>query len=270
MGVNKFLTLLFNEGEHTCFSDTPKGIDIFHSWWATAKDAFFSINPMNPSKTRADSSVIKYRNILIEMDNMPLHQQEQYITELGLPYSTAVYSGSKSIHFIISLEQELPDEQSYRGLVKRIYRAVGEDKVDKSCKNPSRFSRLPGHIRLDTGQEQKLLAIKGRVPNEVLEQWLLRRGIGPEEIWENLTPEPRSTFKDYSRLYGATKYFLMYGADKDWNMKLFKASADLCRCGYNENEAIEELRNVTGHLDFNDIKTIRSAYKNELSKTAGA
>lgn len=267
-----FLECLFDEEDHTCFSQTPRGIHIAslkNNWNKSQHEAFFSINSMDPTKTRADSSVVKFRNILIEMDQMPIDLQEGYIRGINLPYSTAVFSGKKSIHYIISLQEPLADEQIYRSMVRRVYKAVGENLVDTSCKNPSRFSRLPGHIRFDTELEQKLLSIKGRVPNGILEEWLLSRGVGPEEVWDNLTPEPRSTFKNPSRLYGATKNFLMYGAPAgEWNPRLFKASADLCRCGYTEDEAIDELLKVTGRLDFSDRKTISSAYKNELSKTS--
>jgi hypothetical protein len=233
----------------------------------TDEDAFFSINPMNPDKTRADSSVTTYRNVLVEMDKLALDKQEAHISEIKMPYTTAVYSGGKSVHYIISLETPLEDEQTYRALVKRIYKAVGDDLVDQTVRNPSRFSRLPGHIRLDTGKEQKLLAIKGRVSNAQLEEWLNSRGAPEIELWENLTPEPRSTFKNPGRLYGTTKNFLMFGAQPgQWNMSLFKAAADMCRCGYTEEDAFEELRTVTGTLDFNDSKTISSAFKNELGK----
>lgn len=264
---HKFLAQLFEIDESTCFSDTPKGVEIGPVIFQEEVTAFFSINPMDDLKTRADSSVTKYRNILVEMDKVPLDKQDQHVAEIGMPYSTAVFSGSKSIHFIISLEQELTDEQLYRSLVKRVYKAVGEDLVDKSCINPSRFSRLPGHIRSDTGKEQKLLAVKERVPNSTLEVWLQTRGVGMEEIWDNLTPEPRSTFKNPGRLYAGTKNFLMFGAAKgEWNPRLFKASADLCRCGYTELEAWTELEKITGHLDGNDATTISSAFKNELGK----
>src|SRR5271165_3051638 len=178
---------LFDQGENTCYSFTPRGIEISNAYDAfKCLGAFFSINPLDHHKTRADSGVIKYRNILVEMDKMPLEQQDQYISEIGMPYSTAVFSGKKSIHYIISLEETLPDEQSYRAIVKRVYKAVGNELVDQSCKNPSRFSRLPGHIRVDTGKEQKLLGIRRRVPNAELESWLQTRGAPPEEAWENL------------------------------------------------------------------------------------
>jgi hypothetical protein len=269
--ISNFLHLLFDKEDSTCFSETPKGIQIYslnHSLIRrSGSEAFFSINPMDPSKTRADSSVISYRNILVEMDKISLEKQSQHISEIGMPYSTAVYSGSKSIHYIISLEYPLADEQLYRALVKRVYKAVGDDKVDHSCKNPSRFSRFPGHVRLDTGNEQKLLAVNSRVSNTALNHWLIDRGAPEEELWDNLTPEPRSTFKNPARLYTSTRYFLMYGAPNgEWNPKLFKASADLCRCGYTEGEALIELRKITGFLDNFDRNTISSAFKNELRK----
>lgn len=266
--TTEFLRALFDASEFTCFSATPKGVSLNPYWDPNpTENAFFSINPMDRDKTRSDSAVILYRNILIEMDKIPLEQQDQHITEIGMGYTTAVYSGSKSIHYIISLEDALTDESVYRALVKRVYKAVGNDLVDQANKNPSRFSRLPEHTRLDTGNEQKLLAVNSRVPNSTLEEWLNERGAPQEELWDNLTPEPRSTFKNYSRLYGATKNFLMFGAPKgEWNPRLFKASADLCRCGYSIEEATGELKQVTGHLDFADIKTIESAYTNELGK----
>lgn len=275
MDLVYFLTLLFDPAEASCFSETPRGIDItnvnYIAFLAEEKrqfeSTFFSINPMDPTKTRADSSVTKYRNILIEMDKMPLEQQDQYITEIGMPYSTATFSGKKSIHYIISLEKELLDEQIYRSLVKRVYKAVGNDWVDHSCKNPSRFSRLPGHIRADTGKEQKLFAVKQRVSLETLENWLISRGVSEEELWDNLTPEARSTFKNPGRLYAGTKNFLIYGAQKgEWNPRLFKAAADMCRCGYTEEDIFNELLLVTGTLDFSDRKTIESAIRNELGK----
>ena len=263
----KFLKCLFNVDEFTCFSETPRGIAISQAWQPFKEEAFFSINPMDRNKTRSDSAVILYRNILIEIDKMPVEHQQAHIQGMQMPYSTAVFSGSKSVHYIISLETPLENEALYRALVKRVYKAVGDSIVDQSCKNPSRFSRLPGHIRSDTGREQQLLAINSRVPNSVLEEWLLSRGVGPEDIWENLTPEKRSEYKNPSRLRGTTKNFLMFGADQgEWNHRLFSAAADLCRCGYNIIEAGDELVKITGTLDAFDNRTIASAYKNEESK----
>lgn len=263
-----FVECLFNSDESTCFSPSPYGTRITPIANVNPKTcAFFSINPLDNTKTRADSAVIKYRNILIEFDKLSLEEQEKHVTSIGMPYSTVVYSGSKSRHYIISLEQDLPDQHIYRTLVRRIYKAVGESLVDKNCKNPSRFSRLPGHIRPDTNKEQTLLGVRGRVPNSVLEEWLQQRGVKQEEMWDNLTPEARSTFKNPGRLYVGTKNFLMYGAQSgEWNPKLFKAAADMYRCGYAPQDIHEELLRVTGTLDFSDRKTIDSAIRNEEGK----
>lgn len=270
MNTIYFLSLLFDPGEATCFGETPRSIKIDNVTYATYlleekkafNSCFFSINPMDFTKTRADASVTKYRNILIEMDKMVLDLQDQYISEIDMPYSTAVFSGKKSIHYIISLEESLPDEQTYRALVKRVYKAVGNNYVDQSCKNPSRFSRLPGHVRSDTGKEQKLLAIKSRVPLSTLNAWLDKRG-ATEDEWELVLKRPKFTFKDDSRLYPSTKNFLGGAVKENWNISLFKAAADLYRCGFNEEEILNKLLQVTGTLDANDRKTIYSAIKNE-------
>src|ERR1700677_3725273 len=110
--VDKFLSQLFSINEFTCFSIDHYGTYISQMDEYGPYDAFFSVNPMDPTKTRADYSVVKYRNILIEMDKIPLDQQDQHISEIGMPYSTAVFSGKKSVHYIISLEQELPNESA--------------------------------------------------------------------------------------------------------------------------------------------------------------
>jgi hypothetical protein len=267
-----FLSLLFDPGEATCFSETPRGITISNNTsimynLEEKKDfppCFFSINPMKLGETRCDAAVTKYRNILVEMDKMVLDLQDQYISEIDMPYSTAVFSGKKSIHYIISLEEPLQDEQVYRNLVRRVYRAVGDSYVDHSCKNPSRFSRFPGHLRADTGFEQNLLAIKNRVSLSTLEVWLEKRGAPVEEIWENLTRESRSEFKNPARFYGSTKNFLMFGAPVgEWNLSLFKAAADMYRCGFDEDEIVDRMVQITGTLDVADRKTISSAIKNE-------
>lgn len=274
MTPDDFLMCLFEyNNEHTCFSETPRGITITNINCWSIYDTFFSINPMDSTRTRCDAAVTKYRNILVEMDKMVLDLQDQYISEIGLPYSTAVFSGKKSIHYIISLEEPIQDEQLYRALVRRIYRAVGDDYVDHSCKNPSRFSRFPGHIRSDTKQEQRLLTVRTRVSMATLESWLQKRGVGPEEVWEDLTREKRSAFKNAYRFSGFTKNFLAEGAPAgEWNHSLFKAAADMYRCGFDKEEILDRMVQITGTLDMADKKTIASAIQNEernesISKT---
>jgi hypothetical protein len=283
--VSQFIECLFEPKESTCLSNNPKGTDIYPIWQAEKEaPAFFSVNPLflgidkYPTEKwhngnigrRADCNVTTFRNILIEMDKMPLDQQDQYISEISMPYSTAVYSGGKSIHYIISLENTLPGAKEYKTLVERVYQAVGKKFVDLANKNPSRFSRFPGHLREDTQKEQKLLAIKGRVPNSALEEWLTSRGASAKEDkeWE-VVPGRYNPGKDFSRLTAFTQNFLRVGVERGkgiWNLSLFKASCDLARNGWNMEEAIEMIKEVSFTLDNEDLKTIRSAYKSEENR----
>lgn len=278
----EFWTCLFEPNESTCLTVPPKGTTVLSLSFVQTGFCYFSINPLNglidtsPTESwhdihrprRCDANVTAYRNILVEMDGLSLEDQIRHISEIGMPYSTRVYSGSKSYHFIISLITPLSSRREYDALVRRVYKAVGRDKVDVTCKNPSRLSRVPGHLREDTGRSQDLMEVRERVEREVLEAWLLRRDVPVREDtdWEDIRTGPP---KQFSSLNGFTQNFLMFGDDTGkWNYKLFRASADLCRNGWSFEEAEIELQKITGILDANDLKTIKSAYRNEAQKGA--
>jgi len=160
-----FLNILFNDSEETCFASNPYEIDI--DFMPLRQDIFFSINPMHA--TRADINVVSFRNILIEIDTLPLAQQIDYVTS-KLPVTSIVFSGSKSYHFIISLEEPCKDRADYDQLVARIYELLPE--ADRSARNPSRFSRLPGAIRPETGKEQSLTYLGSRISRAKIESAL--------------------------------------------------------------------------------------------------
>lgn len=289
MDISQFFFTLFDENEATCFSQVNTGTKVFDidskfeyaSKWAV----FFCINPLHPTKDlnpteeyhkedrprRCDKNVVKYRNILIEMDSIPVDEQKEYIEKVGMPYSTAVYSGGKSIHYIISLETPISDEKAYRKLVERIHKALGgKTVVDVACKNPSRFSRFPGALRPDKeNKEQTLITINQRVPNEELERWLLAKGVTEQE------ERPARTIgnKEYNgefdnrinknrAMSGFTLNFIMCGAPEgERNLSLFKAACDLFKCGYDEDEVFDRLEGPSG-LDRQEVeRTIKSAQR---------
>lgn len=163
--VEEFLKTLFDEGERTCYSDTPYGTAIGNG--PKPGDVFFSINPMH--KSRADANVTCYRNILLECDNMPLDEQIEYIL-CKIPVTSIVYSGGKSYHFIISLAEPCSSKEEYDSLVRRLHKLF--PKVDPTTKNPSRFSRLPNVVRLDTDMMQRLERLSARISRAVLEAQL--------------------------------------------------------------------------------------------------
>jgi hypothetical protein len=173
MSRNKFLSLLFDEGHTSCFSDSPHGYKVSH--YPGPKDTFFCINALhpyrdlNPTKDwhredlprRADSNVVCFRNFLIELDTEPLSAQIAYVRD-KIPVSSIVYSGSKSHHFIISLTEPVLDYQNYMNIARRLLLLFPE--ADPTCKNPSRLSRLPFAIRPETNKTQELIYLGNRIP----------------------------------------------------------------------------------------------------------
>lgn len=59
-----------------------------------------------------------------------------------------------------------------------------------------------------------------------------------------------------------TLAFLQFGAPEgQWNIGLFKAAADLYRCGLSKDEIRERLEAISGYLDHKDNQTIASAFR---------
>lgn len=132
---------------------------------------YVCVNSLAANAARSDSSVDCFRNFLIEIDKIPLVDQATYIEEIKMPWSAAVYSGGKSIHYIISLETPCKTEKEYRELASFLIDDV-VTLADKSNKNPSRFTRTPDFIRPDTGRKQEILELRKRVTNEELKAFL--------------------------------------------------------------------------------------------------
>lgn len=179
--LEKFLNLLFEPDEQTCFTSLPTGVQV--KYMPYSQDVFFCINALDPLKDhkperpyhaenkprRADHNVVSFRNFLIELDGMPLEEQIEYVTS-KIPVSAITYSGGKSYHFILSLEEPLKSLEEYKHLALRLHSLL--PKADKSTKNPSRLSRLPTAIRPDTGKEQTSVQIGTRIPLQTLENML--------------------------------------------------------------------------------------------------
>lgn len=248
--IKKFYETLFRENEHVCWSANAYGIAVFPrnqlGEFDGQRDNFFSINPL--TGTRRDTNVTAYRNILIEFDNMPLADQGRAMR--GIPHTTCVFSGGKSYHYIISLADYIESVEQYRELVRRIYKKLPG--VDRANGNPSRFSRAPGALRNGI-HEQTLLYVNSAVSLQELEAWL-----GPKLISEQPKYDRAPSLKRILR--ADTNYFLLMGALKgEWNVKLFKAAADMTRAQYTRDEIIGLMESITGHLDRSDRRTIDSA-----------
>lgn len=192
-----FYAALFDADDHTCFASVPNGTSVYHHQSPVReRSEYFTINALDPVHDRgahaeyhhelvprrADCNVVKYRNFLVEMDGPTIQEQKALVRRSGLPWTTAVWSGGKSIHFITSLEDPLPDAARYEAYwrcIEAALRGVGAE-VDAKCKNPSRLSRAANSYRADKGQTQLLLRVRERVPNAEFLRWAASMGARPD------------------------------------------------------------------------------------------
>lgn len=105
---------------------------------------------------RGDSCVKSFRFAVVEFDDIPKSEQAAFFLYAKLPISAIIDSGGKSLHGWVRVDARDADTWTRhveRNLFDRLLRPLG---VDSACKNESRMSRLPGHLR-DTGNRQRLL-----------------------------------------------------------------------------------------------------------------
>lgn len=150
---------------------------------------FFSINPLVPTQfnrnirpdgtrgsIRASANVAVFKNFLLESDTLSLELQRELVPYLAehIPIRLATFSGSKSIHMIISVADTLFTssvkdpiqlyKQIWEGLVEKAEALTTEflrsrtieaplKIFDRATKDPARLSRLPGAMRGNVEQE---------------------------------------------------------------------------------------------------------------------
>jgi hypothetical protein len=255
--------LLYDEDEYTCFAWRYNDTSVLPvRMQEEQRSPWISLNPLygdmdNDPETslllsarsdrgrRADINVSTFRNFLVEMDEVPLKKQWPIIRDCGLPFSTSVFSGNKSIHFVISLADPCVDKIEYDVIAQMIYRAVPA-KIDYACKIPSHLTRNPEIMRTDTKKEQRLLELRKRVSKQEILNWTESRGVKPHDV----TAPP----KDQKFITGQSNLppqwvinFLYKGApDSARNNSAFKAACVLAECGMDENEINEKFKVVPG------------------------
>ncbi len=258
--ITKFWKTLFNDGERICTADNVYDSVTQNYWsetWESPDAQFFCINPI--MLTRKDGSVTVLRNILIEFDNLSL--EEQAALAYSIPFSTVTYSGSKSFHYIISLEEPCANITEYKRLIKRIQAKLPG--MDTSTSNPSRLSRTPEAIR-DNGVKQALHHISTRVSKEILETWL-----GPDLKTEEYNPIIQMPKREGTerKLPIRTHIFIERGAlPGSRNIQLFTNACELFRANYTKEEIVEIAIRVLD-LPLTEIKqcieSARKAVQNE-------
>lgn len=253
----RLFNLLFDEGETVCVSPDQYGyesvkqddliskmVELTSNVKKTVKNIptkdlrLVAINPI--FGIRDDSNCTAYRNFLVEIDDGSLASQKEYADGLGLPYSAAVFSGNKSIHFAISLTESLPSIEIYRFYANWILKVV--DKADQNTKNPSRSIRIAGAIR--EGKEQKIIQVGERISLERLQSWLskyekLRPKLARESVWvPNEQVDIYSISPKYRKQFESGRIDFSEGRNNTW----FKIGIEFGLKGFPKETMVYYLR----------------------------
>ena len=273
---------MFNEGEYICVSPNQfanksipasslleesvklisNNLDYRPKLVKTSDLILMAVNPMMPDATRHDQNVAKYRSILVELDTGSIEAQLKTIKKYGIPVSAQVFSGSKSIHSVITLEEDLTSEKEYRRIAKWIFNIITW--ADKNCINPTRGIRLPDAIRPETDKKQELISFNSRIANKKLMAWLNQYPEQEPKVRER--PKPTGN-DDYGRLSIWARSMLKKGIEfkNGRNKTWFALAYDFAKAGFDIDKATEILLSkfVEEHdfLEKELLFTIASAYK---------
>lgn len=282
--TKKFLEILFNKNEEICVSPNQysthsvkldslnntiintkgkkndKEVDIS---FQTEKIQLIAINPI--SGFRNDANVNSYRNFLIEMDTGSLEEQMNYVNSLNMPISACIFSGNKSLHFIISLQKDLLNKDAYSYAYKWILNIL--DKADKQVCTPSRGVRYPGNFRKETNKRQDAILLNDRVDNTIFYSWLqshqdkkpaprIVRDVNPptEPSFEALSDKIKNQLVD-------NKIDFSEGRNTTW----FKIALEFAKSGFSEENTTDILsRYYSEENDFKNrewLTCIKSAFR---------
>jgi len=203
-----------------------------------------ALNPVNGYRT--DSNVYKYRSFMVEMDTgtgtaEDLQSQATHIKNYDLPFSACIFSGGKSLHYLITLDEDIETEEEWRHLAEWILAAI--PLADQMTKNPTRSIRVPGAYRTEKKKFQKLIKIGERISKDTLMAWL-RRFPGDEP-------------KKYVREYRSdTPQFSLI---KPWVLKLLNDGLNPNRGRSNQWYSISYEFALRGYSEFDTIELL-SAY----------
>lgn len=286
----KLLNMMFREGERICVSHNKFGyhciplqnaqsgeVTLIPTPESCAKRnmdwnerAYEHVNSselilvaLNPIEGfREDKNCVAFRNFLVEMDVGPIKEQMEYIKKMGMPYSAAVFSGGKSIHYLISLTEDLPSEEHWRRVNEWILGIL--TLADENCKNPSRSIRIPGAYR-EPGKKQRLVEIKEKVSLKDLADWLNKYPNAKPKVKEKR--EIINGEVNFNKLKKWVINALINGLDptKGRNKQWFAIACDFALAGYTEDDTLDILsRYFQEDRDFKEREwkmAIKSGFK---------
>lgn len=194
----EFLEVLFDVEDNVAWGKDDQDACKPHYPWPMFlhTDAVkFCINPLSTWRDGKHTTAIN--SLLFEMDYddsmgkdkkvlIPIKEQIRLFEKSGLPYTTMVYSGGKSIHVIVRFTEQL-DEKMFQNTWLAISKALKKRGCfpDPTTMKIPQLSRVPNSIRPDTEKKQTLIFIKERVSLLEMTEWLKENDVIIEE------PQPR-------------------------------------------------------------------------------
>jgi hypothetical protein len=279
--TTNFLKILFNEGEQICVSANKYG---YHSLPQEALNGPMSLVSPNPdfeptivhesdinliainpiTGFRTDNNVTTFRSFMVEIDDGTLEEQKLYIEESKLPYSVCVFSGNKSLHYAITLDEPLSDIHQWRFYNQWLLNCL--PKTDQQIKNPSRSLRFPGNRRKN-GKKliQAMVEMRGRVSQEEFFKWLYgHENVKPIQRRERETSEFLGN-PDIENIPPDVIKMVLDGISENRNATWFYVGCRFASVGFRLDTALNYL---SGYFqEDKDFKTrewegcIKSAYK---------
>jgi hypothetical protein len=118
---------------------------------------FVTINPLKEcSKTAADSNVAELKSFLFEFDTLSMNDQVRYAKKNIDKINRILFSGSKSLHIRVTIEDEPEYKEQYKYIWNLINYCLFDSKADKSCSNPARLTRAPNKLRKNGNKQERL------------------------------------------------------------------------------------------------------------------
>ena len=225
--IQDFYSLLFKTGEGIAFQQ--RGIKEEGGEWRKnririfAKGLFdnidfdyelFCVNPIDPyhdnnpdpnnpkhgrHKPRAtNANIMHLRNMMIEFDDNTLREQAQRVNQSEMPWSTKLFSGNKSYHYILAFDRVLTEFEWYNTYdqIEVALRSFGL-KLDGACRTLSRLSRAPGRTNTKHGKLQEVKEIREVINWDEFCDWLAQHAQDPRGIkkpkFEEVTHEYTGT-----------------------------------------------------------------------------
>lgn len=118
-----------------------------------------SINPLSETHkedTWTTCKNVQRRNLMFEFDYKTYEEQLQILEKVKPIISRAVFTGNKSIHFIVSLDKTIPSEERYRQVWDWYNENYFDGEADPGTRSSHVYTRIPG-MKNANGNDQKLL-----------------------------------------------------------------------------------------------------------------